>query len=88
MIVKKCHVSLLLILKLLSLPCCNHYIMKYSELERLLKKSGCYVVSEEGRHPTWFSPKSGKFFQTSHHKAQEVKRGTLRSIIRDSGIYE
>ncbi|WP_194775448.1 type II toxin-antitoxin system HicA family toxin [Pararhodonellum marinum] len=60
--------------------------MKYSELERKLKKNGCYQVEDEGRHPIWFSPITGKEFQTSHHKSQEVKKGTLNAILKDAGI--
>lgn len=60
--------------------------VKYNELERLLKKAGCKLVDDGGRHPTWFSPKTGKHFQTSHHKSEEVKPGTLKSIKRDAGI--
>lgn len=60
--------------------------VKYNELERQLKKAGCKLVDDGGRHPTWFSPKTGKYFQTSHHKSEEVKLGTLKSIKRDAGI--
>lgn len=60
--------------------------MKYNELEKQLRKSGCYLVSEKGRHPTWYSPITNKHFQTSHHKSEEVKPGTLKSILRDAGI--
>jgi predicted RNA binding protein YcfA (HicA-like mRNA interferase family) len=60
--------------------------MKYSELERKLKKNGCYWIRDGKKHPIWFSPITGKEFDTSHHKSEEVKFGTLKSIIRDSGI--
>jgi predicted RNA binding protein YcfA (HicA-like mRNA interferase family) len=60
--------------------------LKYTELERKLKKAGCKLVKENGKHPTWYSPITGKTFQTSHHKSEEVKPGTLDSIKRDAGI--
>ena len=60
--------------------------MKYAELERKLKKAGCYYVRDGKKHPIWYSPITGKEFQTSHHKNEEVKAGTLQSILRDSGI--
>jgi predicted RNA binding protein YcfA (HicA-like mRNA interferase family) len=60
--------------------------MKYSEVERLLTKAGCYHVKDGKRHPTWFSPITGKKFQLSYHKSEEVKFGTLMSIVRDSGV--
>lgn len=60
--------------------------MKYSELEKRLKMAGCERVDKDGRHPTWYSPKTKKYFQTSHHRTEEVKPGTLKSIKRDAGI--
>ncbi|WP_314058666.1 type II toxin-antitoxin system HicA family toxin [Empedobacter brevis] len=61
--------------------------MKYSELERKLKKGGCYDTGEKmNGHPLWFSPKTNKFFKTSHHKSQDVKNGTLQSILKDAGL--
>lgn len=61
--------------------------MKYNELERLLKKIGCYYTggSLDG-HPEWYSPLTGKYFPMSHHHSQEVASGTLRKIKRDSGL--
>lgn len=62
--------------------------MKYRELERILRKAGCYEVSRKGRtnHPRWYSPITGKTFDLSHHKSEEIRGGTLRSILRDSGV--
>ncbi|OXA65570.1 toxin HicA [Flavobacterium aquidurense] len=60
--------------------------MKYSELERKLKKAGCYWIKDGKKHPIWYSPTTEKEFQTSHHKSEEVKFGTLQSILRDSGL--
>ncbi|SDE69698.1 type II toxin-antitoxin system HicA family toxin [Riemerella columbipharyngis] len=48
--------------------------MKYSELERKLKKAGCYVVREGKKHPLWFSPKTGETFPTGRHENEEVKK--------------
>jgi len=60
--------------------------MKYSEIERKLKNAGCYCIYESGRHPEWFSPITGKEFYLSHHKSEEAKKGTVKSISRDSGV--
>lgn len=61
--------------------------MKYSELEKLLKKAGCYQTGrQQGGHPLWYSPKTGKSFQTSNHQRQEVAAGTLKKILRDAGL--
>lgn len=60
--------------------------MKYSEVERKLKKAGCYQEGEMNGHPLWFSPITGRLFKMSHHKSHEVARGTLKSISKDSGV--
>jgi predicted RNA binding protein YcfA (HicA-like mRNA interferase family) len=60
--------------------------MKYSEVERKLKKAGCYCINENGRHPEWFSPFTDLTFYLSHHKSEEVKAGTLSKISKASGI--
>lgn len=61
--------------------------MKYNELERLVKKAGCYDTGEqEAGHPLWINPKTGVRFPMSHHHSQEVAKGTLRSIMRAAGI--
>lgn len=60
--------------------------MKYSEVERKVKKHGCYFVRDGKKHPIWFSPITGKEFQLSKHRSEEVKPGTLNSISRDSGV--
>ena len=61
--------------------------MKYNELHRLLRKNGCYETGKElFGHPAWFSPKTGKYFATSHHGKADVKPGTLKKILRDAGL--
>lgn len=60
--------------------------MKYNEVEKKLKKAGCYPAGSMGGHPLWFSPITGKYFKMSHHGSQEVASGTLKSIGRDSGV--
>lgn len=61
--------------------------MKYSELIRLLKKAKCYDTGRsQNGHPLWYSPKTGKYFQVSHHPSHEVAVGTLNAIKRAAGI--
>lgn len=61
--------------------------MKYSELEKKLKKAGCYDTGKQANgHPVWFSPITNKRFKTSNHKSQEVKIGTLKSILKQAGL--
>ncbi len=61
--------------------------MKYNELHRKLKKAGCYPTGKQiCGHPEWFSPITGQIFATSNHGKEEVARGTLRNILKASGI--
>jgi mRNA interferase HicA len=61
--------------------------MKYSELEKLIKKqTNCFFHRNGSRHPIWKNPDTGELFELSHHKSQEVKIGTLKSIIKKSGV--
>jgi predicted RNA binding protein YcfA (HicA-like mRNA interferase family) len=64
----------------------NIDIMKYSELERKLKLHGCHFVRNGRNHPAWFSPSTGKEFDMSYHRNEEVKKGTLKSILTLSGV--
>lgn len=61
--------------------------MKYNELHRKLKAAGCFQTGGQiNGHPEWYSPITNRKFKTSHHEAQEVKKGTLYSILRCAGI--
>ena len=61
--------------------------MKYTELERKLRKIGCYDTgAQANEHPLWYSPKSGRIFKLSNHGVHEVPRGTLRQILKDAGL--
>ncbi len=65
----------------------NSDAMKYSELAKRLRQIGCFPLQKDrGGHPLWYSPKTGKTFQMSHHDKQEVATGTLRKIKRDAGL--
>lgn len=60
--------------------------MKYSELEKLLRKAGCTIVREGKNHTIWYSPITGKQFPVGRHKSQDVKSGTLKSIKDAAGL--
>lgn len=61
--------------------------MKYSELERKLKKNGCYDTGDQmNGHPVWYSSITKQKFKMSNHKNQEVKKGTLKSILKSAGV--
>ncbi|MBQ6082175.1 MAG: type II toxin-antitoxin system HicA family toxin [Bacteroidales bacterium] len=61
--------------------------MKYSELERKLRRNGCYNTGKQcGGHPLWYSPITGKTFRMSNHASFEVNPTTLHSILKDAGV--
>lgn len=60
--------------------------MKYSELEKLLKKAGCTVYREGANHTQWYSPITGKIFPVGRHKNQDVKSGTFKAIKKQAGL--
>ena len=61
--------------------------MKYNELKKVLRKAGCYPLSEEQNgHPLWYSPLTGNTFQLSHHGSKEIASGTLRIILKTAGL--
>lgn len=61
--------------------------MKYSELERKVKKIGCYDTGKQmAGHPLWYSPVTGKGFQMSNHGSEEVASKTLEKILKASGL--
>jgi len=60
--------------------------MKYSELKRLLKASGCYHIGEYKGHEKWYSPISKEEFPIGRHSKQEVPKGTLNAIKKQACI--
>ncbi|MDE6499974.1 MAG: type II toxin-antitoxin system HicA family toxin [Rikenella sp.] len=60
--------------------------MKYSEIERKLRKAGCRLVSHGTNHDWWFSPQTNRRFQLPRHKSEEAKSKTLKSISEQSGV--
>lgn len=60
--------------------------MTYGELKRLLKKNGCYLTRQGGRHEIWYSPITGKHIQLGRHNTEEVANGTLRNIKKEAGL--
>ena len=60
--------------------------MKYSELEKLLKKAGCVKYGEGSSHTIWYSQKTGQKFPVGRHKNEDVKEGTLKAILHAAGL--
>ena len=60
--------------------------MKYSELEKAIKKTtNCKFFRNGSNHPLWINEDTGEIFAISYHGSQEVKTGTLKNIIKISG---
>ena len=60
--------------------------MKYGELKMKLKWQNCYKVRDGVNHEIWYSGITGCLFTVGRHDSEEVKTGTLRSIVKISGI--
>ena len=60
--------------------------MKYSELRRILERSGCYIKRHGASHDWYYSPITEKSFPVGRHSKQEVAKGTLNSILKQAGL--
>ena len=61
--------------------------MKYSELEKRIKETtNCGFFRNGSDHPLWINKDTGEIFAMSHHKNEEVRPGTLKSIVKKSGV--
>jgi predicted RNA binding protein YcfA (HicA-like mRNA interferase family) len=61
--------------------------MKYSELEKkIAETTNCRFLRNGSNHPIWKNYDTGELFQMSHHRNEEVRSGTLKSICKKSGV--
>ena len=60
--------------------------MTNAELVRLLKKNGCYLFRNGANHDIYKSSVTEKMFSIGRHAKEEVRTGTLKSILKDAGI--
>ena len=60
--------------------------MKKNELTKKLINAGCRFVRNGTRHEVWYSPQTGNEFAIPRHQAKEVATGTLKMIIKQSGV--
>jgi mRNA interferase HicA len=60
--------------------------MKTSEFLKRAVKAGCYFVSHGKKHDVWYSLVTNKYFRVSRHQSQELKGGTLNSMLKDAGL--
>jgi len=60
--------------------------VKVSELLKILKKNGIKFDSHGGDHDIYYSPITEKRFPVPRHQSKELKKGTLKSIMRMAGL--
>lgn len=60
--------------------------MKYSELMKELKSSGCHIIRNGGNHDIWYSPITKKKFPLPRHQSKEVAKGTENVIRKAAGL--
>ena len=61
-------------------------MVKYSELVRTLNKEGWYIVRQSGGHMLMQHPEKNARLIIPFHGSKEVKKGLLRSILKQAGI--
>jgi len=59
--------------------------MKFSELQRLLKRDGWYIERTAKHHIYVHTIKPGKI-PVGKHAGDEVPKGTLNSILKAAGL--
>lgn len=60
--------------------------MKVSEMVKLLKKAGCYKISDGVNHEIWYSPITKKKFPVPRHYSKELPTGTANNIRKLAGL--
>ena len=60
--------------------------MKFSELVRLLEKSGFHLRKEKGSIRYYFKPGHDMLIRVDFHGAKEVPKGTCHAILKAAGI--
>lgn len=54
--------------------------MKRSDLERALRKAGCYLKREGASHALWINPRTGVIEAVPRHK--EIKEPLAQKILK------
>jgi len=60
--------------------------MKCSELLRILKKDGWYIISQKGSHLKLRHNTKSNIIIFPNHGSQEVGKGLEKRILKDAGI--
>ena len=61
-------------------------MVKYNELFRLLKQNGWYEVKQSGSHITLQHTDRNEQLFVPFHGSKEVKKGLLKSILKQANI--
>jgi len=57
--------------------------MKKRELEKLLRRAGCYLKREGGSHSLWINPETGVVEAVPRHV--EIKEPLAKKILKNLG---
>jgi len=61
-------------------------VINSSQLLRALKKAGFIIDRQEGSHVSLIHPEHLKLTVTVPHHHKDLKKGTLKSILRQAGM--
>lgn len=59
--------------------------MRYSELEKLIKQAGCYILKEGANHSIWYSPITQKNSRWDGTGRKKFRREPLNQSKRRRG---
>ena len=62
------------------------FVMKISELLKILKKDGWYLYRNGGRHDIYRHPTKPNQLTIPRHGSKEVAKGTEQRILKDAGL--
>ena len=60
--------------------------MRFSELVRLLERSGFTIIRERGSIRYYGKPGVDRLIRVDYHGAKEVPTGTCRAILKAAGL--
>jgi len=61
--------------------------LSYRELTRRLRKYGFrFYRHGKGSHELWVRDTDGKVVPVPHHRGKNIRKGTVRAIIREVGV--
>lgn len=59
----------------------------YKQLSKKLRKMGFHLYRQgKGSHVLWVNDETGAFVALPNHGGKDIRRGTLRSIVKQIGL--